>query len=540
MTRIVLTGFMGTGKSVVGQEVARRLGLRFVDMDDVIVERTGKPIPRIFAEDGEPAFRRMESQVCADLSVQDGLVVATGGGALIDPENRRTMMRSSTVVCLTADPDEILRRAGNDDNRPLLDVPDPCARIAELLDARRAAYQAIPWQIDTTGLSIEQVAERVIALAEVITLPVRHPGDALSAKGSEYPIYIGNGILSRAGEVLRAAGAPSGTAVAIASNTVVAPLYAERVMVSLQAAGFEPFVCVIPDGEQHKTLDTIRSLYDQFLAGDLDRSGTVLALGGGVTGDIAGFAAASFMRGVHFAQAPTTLLAIADASVGGKTGVDLPQGKNLIGAFKQPMMVLVDLAVLETLPAEEIRCGMAEVIKHGIIGAPDLFAELETNQVPVTASQLARSIQVKIDVIEGDPFESGRRAVLNLGHTTAHALERLSGYGMRHGEAVSVGMVAAARIAVTIGMAEPALADRVEAALAAWSLPTTCPSYDADAICESMAHDKKKRGKTPRWVLPREIGAVEIVEGVPQEAVKTVLRNLCNPRRIHSHARTGF
>jgi 3-dehydroquinate synthase len=529
MTRIVLTGFMGTGKSVVGQEVARRLGLRFVDMDDVIVEWTGKPIPRIFAEDGEPAFRQIESEVCADLSAREGLVIATGGGALIDPENRRTMMRSSTVVCLTADSDEILRRVGDDDNRPLLDVPDPCARIAELLDARRAAYQAIPWQIDTTGLSVEQVAEQVIALAEVITLPVRHPGDALSAKDGEYPIHIGNGILSRAGEVLRAAGASSGTAVVV-SDTVVAPLYAERVMVSLQAAGLEPFVCVIPGGEQHKTLDTIRSLYDQFLAGDLDRSGTVLALGGGVTGDIAGFAASSFMRGVHFAQAPTTLLAMADASVGGKTGVDLPQGKNLVGAFKQPMMVLVDLAVLETLPAEEIRCGMAEVIKHGIIGAPDLFAELEASQVPITASQLARSIQVKIDVIEEDPFESGHRAVLNLGHTTAHALERLSGYGMRHGEAVSIGMVAAARIAVTIGLAEPALADRVEGALAAWGLPTACPSYDPGAIWESMAHDKKKRGKTLRWVLPREIGAVEIVEGVSQEVVKMVLRNLCNPK----------
>jgi shikimate kinase/3-dehydroquinate synthase len=533
MTNIVLNGFMGTGKSAVGQEVARRLDLRFVDMDEVIVERAGKPIPRIFAEDGEPVFRQMESQVCADLGVQEGLVIATGGGALVDPENRRAMMHGSIVVCLSANPDEILRRVGDDNNRPLLDVPDPCARIAELLEVRRAAYQAIPWQIDTTGLSVEQVAERVIALAEVITLPVRHPG-------GEYPIHIGNGILPRVGEVLRAAGASSGTTVAVVSNTVVAPLYAGRVMASLQAAGFEPSACVIPDGEQHKTLDTVRSLYDQFLAGDLDRSGTVLALGGGVTGDIAGFAASSFMRGVHFAQVPTTLLAMADASVGGKTGVDLPQGKNLVGAFKQPMMVLVDLAVLETLPAEEIRCGMAEVIKHGVIGVPDLFAELEANQVSVTASQLARSIQVKIDVIEEDPFESGRRAVLNLGHTTAHALERLSDYEMRHGEAVSIGMVAAARIAVTIGLAEAALADRIEAALAAWGLPTMCPSYDADAIWESMAHDKKKCGKTLRWVLPREIGAVEIVEGVPQEVVKTVLRNLCNPRRIHSHARTGF
>jgi shikimate kinase/3-dehydroquinate synthase len=519
MTNIVITGFMGTGKSAVGQEVARRLGWQFVDMDDVIVERAGKPIPRIFAEDGELAFRKIESDVCADLSARERLVVATGGGALVNPDNRRVMMRSGTVICLNADPDEILRRVGDDDNRPLLDVPDPRARIAELLDARRAAYQAIPWQIETTGLSVEQVAERVMELAHIVTLPVRHP------KG-EYPIHVGDGILVRVGDALRAADVPSGTTVAVVSNTVVAPLYAERIVESLQAAGFAPFVCVIPDGEQYKRLDTVRALYDQFLAGDLDRSGTVLALGGGVTGDIAGFAAASFMRGVHFAQVPTTLLAMTDASVGGKTGVDLPQGKNLVGAFKQPEMVFIDLAVLDTLPEEEVRAGMAEVIKHGIIGALDLFAELEASQSPITAPQLARSIQVKIDVVEEDPFESGRRAVLNLGHTTAHGLERLSGFALRHGDAVSIGMMAAARIAVEMGLVQPALAERIEAALAAWGLPVRSPPCDVDALYAAMAHDKKKRGKTLRWVLPREIGAVEIAEEVPSAVVRAVLCDL--------------
>jgi shikimate kinase/3-dehydroquinate synthase len=519
MTNIVITGFMGTGKSAVGREVARRLGWRFVDIDDVIVSRAAKTIPRIFAEYGEAAFRAMESDVCADLSAQERLVIATGGGALVNSDNRRVMMRSGTVVCLSADPDEILRRVSDDDNRPLLNVPDPRARVAELLAARRAAYQAIPWQIDTTGLPVEEVAERVVALADIVTLAVHHPG-------GEYPIHIGGGILSHMGGALRAAGVSSGTTVALVSNTVVAPLYAERVAESLQTVGFAPFTCVIPDGEQHKTLDTVASLYDQFLAGNLDRTGMVLALGGGVTGDIAGFAAASFMRGVRFAQVPTTLLAMTDASVGGKTGVDLPQGKNLVGAFKQPEMVFIDLAVLGTLAEEEVRAGMAEVIKHGVIGAPDLFAELEADRVPITASQLARSIRVKIDVVVEDPFEGGRRAVLNLGHTTAHGLERLSGFEMRHGDAVSIGMVAAARIANKIGLAETALVERIEAVLAAWKLPTVCPSYQADAILEAMAHDKKKRGRALRWVLPREIGAVEIVEDVPQEAVLTALRDL--------------
>jgi 3-dehydroquinate synthase len=252
----------------------------------------------------------------------------------------------------------------------------------------------------------------------------------------------------------------------------------------------------------------------------------VLALGGGVTGDVAGFAAATFMRGVRFAQVPTTLLAMTDASVGGKTGVDLPQGKNLVGAFKQPEIVFIDLAVLETLPAEEVRAGMAEVIKHGVIDAPDLFADLEADQAPITARQLARSIRVKIDVIEQDPFERGRRAVLNLGHTTAHGLERLSDYAMRHGDAVSIGMVAAARIAAKIGLADLALAEGIEAVLVAWGLPVRCPAHEAGAIYESMGHDKKKRGRMLRWVLPREIGVVEIVEDVPPDVVKSVLCDL--------------
>ncbi len=526
MTNIVITGFMGTGKSAVGREVARRLGREFVDMDAVIEMRAGKPIARIFAEDGEPAFRRMEAALCAELSARDGLVIATGGGALVNPENRAVMTRSGVVVCLNAEPDEILRRVGGNSDRPLLQVPDPRARIVELLAARREAYAAIPWQIETTGLTIEQVAERAIAVAGFETLTVHYPG-------GEYPIHIGAGTLAHVGGALRAAGAPEGSRVAIVSNPTVAPLYGGQVEASLRAAGFKPFACTMPDGEQHKTLATVESLYGQFLAGGLDRSGTVLALGGGVVGDVAGYAAATFMRGVRFAQAPTTLLAMVDSSVGGKTGVDLPQGKNLVGAFKQPAVVVIDPTVLATLPAEEFRSGMAELIKHGVIGDAVLFSELESasrrvgeSLIPNTQSLITRSLRVKIAVVEEDPFETGRRAVLNLGHTTGHALERLSGYEMRHGEAVSIGMVAAAHIAVKLGKADAALPGRMEAILAAWGLPVRCPPFAAEDIWAAMAHDKKRQGRGLRWVLPRAIGEVEIAEGVPQETVMSVLRAL--------------
>jgi len=531
---LILTGFMGTGKSVVGRRVAEQLGRPFVDMDIEIETRAGEPIRRIFAEDGEPRFREMESRLLTELLGGSGKVIATGGGTLVDPDNRATLSAFDTVVCLHAAPDAILSRTGHNHSRPLLAVDEPAAEIERLLALRRKAYAALPWHVDTTRLSVSEVARRVLALDRSSTLPVQFPGGT-------YDIHLGPGMLDHIGGALRAAGTGAGTRVALVSNDVVAALYADQVEDSLRAAALHPFRCLIPDGEAHKTLVTVRSLYDRFLEGGLDRSGLVLSLGGGVTGDIAGFAAASFMRGIPFAQAPTTLLAMVDASVGGKTGVDLPQGKNLVGAFKQPLTVVVDPNVLSTLDEAEVRSGMAEVIKHGIIGAPDLFAELKKkgphhttsfqDAAPLTPTQLARALQVKIDVVEEDPFEQGLRATLNLGHTVGHALEMLSHFALRHGEAVGIGMAAAARIAVAQERAEPQLIDRIESMLASWDLPTRCSSnclgpFTAERIWEALAHDKKRHQNTLRWILPLAIGQVTISEDVPQALVLSVLRDL--------------
>jgi len=522
---LILTGFMGTGKTAVGREVARRLGWPFLDMDAEIEARAGKSIPRLFAEDGEAAFRAMESALCQELSRRQGWVIATGGGALVDAANREAMLSSGTAVCLTCEVDEILRRLTRSDNpeRPLLDVVNPRAEIERLLAARRAAYAAVPWQIDTTGLTVDQIAAQVLALARVVTLPVRHPG-------GQYPIHIGQGLLDHVGDALGAADIAPDSRVAIVAPTNLVPLYGQRVRASLRRAGYEPFLCAIPDGEQHKTLATVAGLYDRFLDGRLDRSGLVLSLGGGVTGDIAGFAAASFMRGVPFVQAPTTLLAMTDASVGGKTCVDLPQGKNLVGAFKQPEVVVIDPAMLATLPKAEIRSGMAEVLKHGVLADAQLFAELESPPgdatLPISGSQLARSLRVKIEVVEKDPYERGWRAVLNLGHTVGHGLERLSGFRLRHGEAVAIGLVAAARIAARLDRAAPTLAGRIEAALSAWGLPVRCPAHSVAAIWAALTHDKKRRGRTLRWILPRAIGQVEIASAVPEAVVRSVLREM--------------
>lgn len=535
---LILTGFMGTGKTVVGREVARRLGREFVDMDEVIARRAGKPIPAIFAEEGEAAFRRLEAELCRELSRRRGLVIATGGGALIPEANRHSMEVSGLVICLSCTVEETLRRLAEANDRPLLEAADRRAEIERLLERRREAYAAMPAQLDTTGLTPDQVADRVIALWQAwleeqgdteIVLPVQAPGGG-------YTIHLGHGLLARLGERLREAGLRD--LVAVVSNPTVWQRYGQAVEKALQAAGLASFVCLIPDGEQHKTLDTVAALYQRFVAGGLDRSGTVLAVGGGVVGDVAGFAAATYLRGLPLVQVPTTLLAMVDASVGGKTGVDLPQGKNLVGAFKQPALVVIDPEVLRTLPVAELRCGLAEVVKAAIIGDPELFEHLEKVSTGVGQDKtlpyatwdwpwiIRRALAVKIGVVEEDPLERGRRAVLNLGHTFGHALERLSGYTLPHGQAVSIGLIAAARLAVALGCGDATLPGRLAALLERLGLPTSLPDVEPAAIWEAMQSDKKRRGQKLRFVLPRRIGEVSVTDVVTQADVVSVLEAL--------------
>jgi len=525
MKNIILTGFMGTGKTAIGRIVAQQTGATFIDMDAEIESRAGKSIPQIFSEDGEETFRHMERSLCEELSARDALIVATGGGALVDPVNRSLMLKSGIVFCLNCNVDEILRRvsAENAPERPLLHTADPRAEIGRLLADRNDAYKAIPWQIDTSSIPIVKVADQIVALASATTRSVHHPAGS-------YQIQIGAGLLSQTGLLLQNARQPSSRRIAVVSNTTVAPLYAARILESLNSTGYSAFLCTIPDGEQFKTLNTMNSLYDQFLSQQLDRSGIVLALGGGVTGDIAGFAAATFMRGVRFVQAPTTLLAMVDSSVGGKTGVDLPQGKNLVGAFKQPVLVVIDPDILQTLDPAEIRSGLAETIKHGVIGDADFFRSLEDSTEDMhiwwneaAGERIARAVEVKIAIVQEDPFEGGQRAVLNLGHTTAHALEKLSNFTLRHGEAVSIGLCAAARIGVELGITSKILLERIESTLTKWSLPTRCPAFEAAAIWDAMAHDKKRRGRTLRWILIHDIGDVHIHEDVPTDLVQHIL-----------------
>ena len=516
---IVLTGFMGAGKTAVGREVAQRLGRPFVDMDDLIVAQAGMSIPDIFTQHGEPYFRDREQRLLKELANQHGLVIATGGGTLIATSNRELMAQASVLICLDATAAEIEARVGQDVDRPLLSGPDRRQRIQDLLQQRAAAYAEIPYHVDVSGKSVAEAVDEVSAvagrgLAGVLRLPVATPD------GGSYDILIGKGLLRRL-PLLLAERRLEG-AIAIVTDTNVGPLWSEPLREAL-GAGRPTTVITLPAGETHKRLQTVADIYHELVAAGLDRRGLVLALGGGVIGDMAGFAAATYLRGVRFIQAPTSLLAMVDASVGGKTGVDLPEGKNLVGAFKQPEVVIIDVDLLATLPPGEFRNGLAEVIKHGIIGDPELFAQLEGDGIPSLESLVARALRVKTAIVQRDPFEQGERAFLNLGHTFGHAIEQVSGYQIPHGQGVALGLVASAELAAVRGDCAPVLADRIRALVERLGLPVRTSGFDPAAVLAAMRADKKRQGGRLRFVLPHELGRVAVHDDVtPAQALEAL------------------
>jgi len=345
----------------------------------------------------------------------------------------------------------------------------------------------------------------------VATLPVRVPGGS-------YDVLLGRGLLGQLPQLLKERGLARRTAVV--TNETLAPLYGA----SLVDAIPDTFLITVPDGERHKSLDTLSTIFDRLIAGGLGRDGLVLALGGGVLGDMAGLAAATYMRGVQLVQLPTSLLAMVDASVGGKVAVDLPAGKNLVGAFKQPALVVIDADVLDTLPAAELRAGLAEVVKAGIIGDPPLLDALEGNWSRLDV--IRRALEVKIELVQADPYEDHVRAHLNLGHTFAHAIEVCTDYRTRHGEAVAVGLVAALRLSARLGLTKHSSGERIEALLTRLDLPTRHGVDSIESLWDAMSRDKKTLAGQRRFVLLRDIGQVEVVSDVRRDDVLAVLEEL--------------
>lgn len=520
MSHLALIGFMGTGKTTVGRLVAETLGWPFVDVDDAIEEAAGLPVGEIFARHGEPAFRRLEADTIRRLLTEHtGLVIATGGGAVGDPQTRRLLGAHAFTVCLEASPQAILDRTAGT-VRPMLDGhPDRAGRVAALLADRRPHYELADVHLDTTNLPPPLAAEEVL----------RAWGTVKVALGSRsYLVHLGPDLL--ADPVLY----PEATSYRIVTNPAIARLYSGQVVRALAGRRRPVAVDAVPAGERAKSLRQAETLWRRWLDGAMDRGGLVIALGGGVVGDLAGFAAATYMRGVRVVQAPTTLLAQVDASVGGKTAVDLAGVKNIVGAFHQPLAVLADTASLATLPRRELRVGLAEVTKHGVLGDPGLFEYLECRigdalaaDSTVLSHLVRRSCRLKAAVVSEDEREAGRRAALNLGHTFGHGLESQGGLGrLRHGEAVSLGMVAACYAAVRQGMMPAADADRVTSLLEQAGLPVRGSKVPPEAALAAMRGDKKARAGELRFVLPTGLGRVELGVALPPSLILEALAHV--------------
>jgi len=503
MRHIFLYGPSGSGKSTVGKFLAARLNLPFLDLDTEIEKIAGQSIPHIMVEKGEPIFRKLESAALEKAATGPASVTALGGGALLRDANRNLAESTGFVVLLDADLPTLLERLKIEpDQRPLL-AGDLQESLKALLARRKAHYESFTLRITTTASSPESITWKI--QQSLGRFQVRGMGEG-------YDVVIQAGGVDRLGEMLLEHGLVGTSAVVADSN--VSPLYGQRVMESLRGAGCKAQLLTIPAGEQYKTLDTVSFLWRGFLEACLDRRSTVVALGGGVTGDLTGFAASAFMRGIPWVGVPTSLLAMVDSSIGGKTGCDLPEGKNLVGAFHSPRLVLSDPNTLSTLPDEDLRSGLGEVVKHGIIADPVLY-ELCAQGYDVVKAKLPeivrRAMAVKIRFIEADPLERGRRAALNLGHTVGHALETVSGYRLRHGEAVAIGMVAEARLAEHFKIAGSGLSDAIADTLTGLGLPVRIPpDLPRLDILRALRFDKKIDSGVVRFALPVTIGEVRV------------------------------
>ena len=547
VSNIFITGFSGTGKTSVGSEAARRLGWRFVDIDEEIVSASGKPIEATFREDGEPAFRELERQ-CLDRVCQgEEQVVSTGGGAVMDERNRRLMERSGVVVCLEARPETIHRRlqAQRDESpdsavRPMLADVDPLRRIIDLKSERQLSYALAQWTVHTDGITVAQAADEVARAWRVLVGPdgfqshAEEKGLAATVRTSSgaYPVWVGWGILGELGERVQSIFSP-GAAYIVTDEG--ARRYARRAQASMEAAGVPGHMFVLPPGERSKNLETARRLYDWLAGLKAERGHLVLAVGGGVAGDLAGFVAATFLRGLHFGQVPTTLLAMMDAAIGGKTAVDLPQGKNLVGAFHQPRFVMEDVQTLKTLDDRQARSGWAEAIKHGLVLNEGLLRVFEEERTSILALErktsvdvIRRSVSIKADVVSRDEVETlGVRVLLNYGHTIGHGIEAATGYDRYlHGEAVSVGMMGAAFISNGLGMLSEDGVERQRSVLQGYGLPVSGVDVDMAAVLEAMKVDKKKADGAIRWVLLDGIGHAVTRSDVPQDLVQDALDRL--------------
>jgi shikimate kinase/3-dehydroquinate synthase len=526
MTHVFLIGFMASGKSTIGAELSEELGLPFVDLDEVIEAKTQSSIAKIFEDQGEAHFRRLETEALQDIIESAPAVVATGGGAPTHDDNLSKMRRAGMVVALDAPLDDLRRRVGETVTRPLFARPGP--EVAELYQSRLTWYRRAHAVVQTAGVSVSLLRAKIASLVRSFdSLSVERDGERTFVCLGErtYPIAVADDALGACGSLLGTV-LHGCTSVALITDSNVGPLYGSGVEQSLAGAGFSVTRLEVPAGEASKSFAHHQQLCEDAVAAGLDRRSAIVALGGGVVGDLAGYVAASLFRGIRLVQLPTTLVAMTDSAIGGKTGINIDAGKNLVGAFWQPELVLIDPGVLATLPARERRAGCGELIKYALLDGADLrdalhsiLPQLAADDFPVDSDFRARLRDVilrcasyKAWVVGRDERErTGDRALLNLGHTLGHAIEAEAGYGkVLHGEAVGLGLVAACRVSTQLGLADPGLEPVVVELLERAQLSTDLDQWLRPAVLARVNVDKKRTGGNVGFVTVEDFGKCRI------------------------------
>ena len=537
---VVLVGLPGSGKTAIGRRLANRHGAAFVDLDDWVEATTGRRIPEIFAQDGEAAFRRLERDAVLALGPPDaapGLrrVISPGGGAVMDPRNRWALYRGRVALWLDVRPEVLAQRLRRSPTvRPLIQGPDPLGRIRQLAASRERFYGAAR-RLDGLAAvtSVVDVANRLAADGPPSSTTL------LRARTPVGELVVGEGVAADA--VSTALRRLEARRAILVSEPGAWTAFGAELADALHAAGWPIETVMLPAGEDAKRLSVIETAARDLARLRVERREPLVAVGGGALGDPAGFLAAVYLRGVPWIQVPTTLVAQVDSSIGGKTGVDLPEGKNLLGAFHHPASIILDVAALRPLPERQLRAALGEVVKMAALGDDALFATLESDgeavargaraafESGVVAEVVERPAWAKVAVVSADEREQGSaggRITLNLGHTVAHALEAVDGYtDLLHGEAVAYGTRAAVRIGMALGVTPAPRAARVEGLLTRLSLGTSPLPYPADAVVAATGTDKKHAEGRLRWVLPTGDGVI-VRDDVPADLVAEVVRGV--------------
>lgn len=523
---VYFTGFMATGKSRVGSMLAQRLQRPFVDVDVEISKTAGLSISEIFAQEGEAGFRLREMNAIRDIAKESGQIVALGGGALNNPGLVPLLRSSGLLVRLWANPEVLSERIGRKNTRPLLaDLSDEerLERIKEMLAQREPLYAQADFAVESSDrFPMEHVCSRVV---DGLRFWARRRVLVQLSQGASYPIFIGNDYLHEFGVMLEGLKLNTSHEFLVCTDSAVASAQEQNLLRLRNGAG-GCRVFQFQNGEINKNLTSLNRLYSFLLRRGYGRRTCLLQFGGGVVGDMAGFGAATYQRGLPFIQIPTTLLAMVDSSVGGKVAVNHPEGKNMIGAFYQPRAVVVDLSVLNTLPKDELLSGLAEVVKYGVIYDGEFFAWLEENASALLARNakaleyaVRRSCEIKAEVVGIDELENGLRAILNFGHTFGHALEKITGYRkFSHGLAVALGMRVECRLATLMGLWNASEELRVNNLLDNFGLPKYFVT-DKEKAWQAMGVDKKVEKSKRVVILPRSIGKVEKVQDPPRSLV---------------------